>query len=235
MYRGRHTAAAQRAREAGGRAWVPGWLGTAAVVVGGAAMLMAVAPLLNGPPVLGGAQRPAVPPPPLTAPLHETVADLQVANPARVIVPDIDVDAAVVPLNLNEDGTLEVPEEFDVGGWYEEGPEPGEVGAAVIAGHVDSYTGPAVFSRLDELEAGDEITVKAVNRSSIAFVIEHVEQHPKDRFPTAAVYGPTPEPTLRLITCGGTFDRAAGTYRDNVVVYARIATAWRPAIAYSST
>lgn len=236
-YQGRHTAAAIHGQDPRGE-WprVPGRLGTAAVVIGTAVMGLAIAPAMTWPPAFLRAA-PAIPLPhaPPAPTLIESTSELQVANPARLILDDIEVDAPVVPLGLRKDGSLAVPDDFDAVGWYSDGPEPGEVGPAVIIGHVDSYTGPAVFARLDDLQPGDEVTVKAVNGSSVSFVVDRVEQHPKDRFPTEAVYGSTGEPALRLITCGGPFDRAADSYRDNVVVFARIATPWRPATDYSST
>ncbi len=155
-------------------------------------------------------------------PLTERRQDRQVADPNRVVVPSIGVTADVVALGLEPDGTLEVPEDFDVTGWYQDGPEPGELGASVIVGHVDSYDGPAVFYRLGQLVPGDEVIVEAADGTSSTFVVERVEQYPKEQFPTQAVYGDTPGPTLRLITCGGTFDRGARSYRDNVVVFARL-------------
>ncbi|MGH8899335.1 MAG: class F sortase, partial [Egibacteraceae bacterium] len=146
-----------------------------------------------------------------------------VADPTRVVIPGIGVDAEVVPLSLQPDGGLEVPKDFSKAGWYRDGPEPGERGAAVVVGHVDSRRAPAVFFRLRELASGDEVLVQTADGGSVRFVVERVEEHPKRAFPTAAVYGPTPEPTLRLVTCGGTFDRSARGYRGSVVVFARLA------------
>jgi sortase (surface protein transpeptidase) len=92
----------------------------------------------------------------------------------------------------------------------------------VIAGHVDSTTGPAVFYRLRELRPGQRIAVPRADGSVIQFAVTEVRQYAKDAFPTAEVYGPVPEPELRLVTCGGSFDRARGSYRDNVVVFATL-------------
>ena len=140
------------------------------------------------------------------------------------MIPAIDLDADVVPLGLRPDGTLEVPENFSQTGWYTNGPEPGEPGSAVIVGHVDSLDGPAVFFRLRALLPGDEIIVETVDGGSFTFIVERTEQHPKTEFPTAEVYGPTNNRALRLITCGGSFDRAARSYRDNLVVFANLAS-----------
>jgi LPXTG-site transpeptidase (sortase) family protein len=126
----------------------------------------------------------------------------------------------VIDLSLNADETLEVPEDYDDTGWWKDGPEPGERGAAVIAGHVDSRTGPAVFYRLHELRAGDEIRVHRTDGTRARFVVRRLERHPKDDFPTHRVYDRTREPTLRLVTCSGDFDVATGHYLDNTIVFA---------------
>jgi len=141
------------------------------------------------------------------------------APPTRVRIPAIGVDAALEPLRLDAAGALGAPTDFGRAGWYADGTLPGEVGPAVLAGHVDSRTGPAVFYRLHELRAGDAVEVARDGRW-LRFRVTAVDRYAKDRFPTVQVYGPTPDPELRLITCGGVFDRARHSYADNVVVYA---------------
>jgi sortase (surface protein transpeptidase) len=145
------------------------------------------------------------------------------APPVRIRIPAIGVSAAVVRLGLEPDGTLEVPSDFGDTGWYTGGPAPGETGPAVIAGHIDSRRGPAVFYRLQELRPGDAVQVERADGSSVRFAVDGVAQYPKRAFPTEAVFGPSPDPILRLITCGGSFDRSQRSYRDNVVVTARLA------------
>lgn len=140
--------------------------------------------------------------------------------PMRIQIPAIASSAPVDPLGLNRDGTLAVPTDFARAGWYTGRPPPGATGPAIIVAHVDSKSGPAVFKRLRELKPGDEVTVTRADRSVVTFVVDRVESHPKKAFPTNAVYDPTPGSTLRLITCGGSFDRKAGHYRDNVVAFA---------------
>ena len=147
-----------------------------------------------------------------------------VADPRRLEIPAIGVFAPVIELGLNSDRTLEVPEDFGDTGWWKGGPEPGERGAAVIAGHVDSRTGPAVFYRLDELRAGDELRVHREDGTQARFVVRRLERHPKDDFPTRRVYARTDEPTLRLVTCSGDFDAASGHYVDNTIVFADAVT-----------
>src|SRR5439155_6234823 len=109
---------------------------------------------------------------------------------------------------------------FDVAGWYAEGPAPGQPGPAVLAGHVDSRAGPAVFYRLAELAPGAEVLVHRADGSTLRYLVAGTVRYPKARFPTALVYAPVPDTELRLITCGGTFDRAIRSYRDDIVVTA---------------
>jgi sortase (surface protein transpeptidase) len=139
--------------------------------------------------------------------------------PGRLRIPAIGVDAPLDPLHLDAAGALEAPRDYARPGWYAEGTVPGDDGPAVIAGHVDSRQGPAVFFRLHELRPGDTVEVARGDRW-LRFRVVGSERYPKNRFPNAHVYGPTPDAELRLITCGGTFDRHRGSYVDNVVVYA---------------
>ena len=146
---------------------------------------------------------------------------LGLAEPARVVIPAIGVSSDLVRLGLAADGSLEVPTDFARAGWYTAGPRPGESGPAVIAGHVDSVSGPAVFFRLRDLEPGDDIRVDRVDGTSARFVVERLERFEKQAFPTATVFGPTESPELRLVTCGGDFDFEHRTYLENLVVFAR--------------
>jgi hypothetical protein len=142
------------------------------------------------------------------------------AQPEAVVIPAIGVSSPLVRLGLQPDRRMEVPEDYAVAGWYTGGPRPGDRGPAVIAGHVDSKRGPAVFYRLGELREGDLIVVRYPGRAEARFRVERTERHPKRAFPTARVYGDTAGSALRLVTCGGSFDRASGHYRDNVIVFA---------------
>ena len=145
-------------------------------------------------------------------------------RPARVRIPAIGVDAPVGDLGLNPDRTLEVPEDVRATGWWSGGTKPGGAGPAVVVGHVDSESGPAVFYRLRELEAGDRVEVVAADGAEVGFTVDSVATVPKDAFPTAAVYGPTSGPTLRLVTCGGEFDDESEHYRSNTIAYASYRT-----------
>lgn len=147
----------------------------------------------------------------------------QVADPVRVRIPAIGVDAAVFQLAVDAQGVLPPPPTNEDAGWWRAGAEPGEPGPAVMVGHVDGREGPAVFFRLRELVPGGEITVDRADGSTAVFAVERVERHPKDAFPTEAVYGHTPDARLRLVTCGGEFDRSTRHYVDNIVVFATLA------------
>ncbi|MBO0830570.1 MAG: class F sortase, partial [Actinobacteria bacterium] len=125
---------------------------------------------------------------------------------------------------LAADGTLQVPTSTSVAGWYTGSPHPGGIGAAVIVGHVDSRSGPAVFFRLRQLQPGQPVYVRRADGSNAVFRITDVRQYAKAQFPTASVYGPVPDAELRLITCGGVFDAATGHYLSNVVVSAVLDT-----------
>ncbi|WP_433786688.1 class F sortase [Actinomycetospora sp. CA-101289] len=148
------------------------------------------------------------------------------APPVALDIPAIGVSGPVDSVGLAPDGTLEVPAPgpgYDHAAWYRGSPTPGRVGPAVILGHVDSAAaGPSVFYRLGDLRPGDRITVTLADRTARTFAVERSEQVAKDAFPRLEVYGDTPGPELRLITCGGDFDDAARSYRDNTVVFARL-------------
>ncbi len=125
----------------------------------------------------------------------------------------------LLPTGYLEDGTVDVPKDPSIAGWFEPGPRPGELGPAVVMGHVDSRkNGPGVFYRLRDIEIGDVATIETTS-GPVRFVVRSVEQFPKDEFPTDLVYGPVPEAALRLITCGGSFDSSVRSYRDNIIAF----------------
>jgi hypothetical protein len=144
----------------------------------------------------------------------------QVSPPVTLTIPSIGVQTCLIRLGLAADGTLQVPQSTAVAGWYTGSPRPGAVGSAVIAGHIDSRTGPGVFFRLSLLRPGDRVYVRRADGTLAVFLVTAVRQFPKDSFPTSAVYGPTPDPEVRLITCGGTFDPQLGSYLSNTIVSA---------------
>lgn len=140
--------------------------------------------------------------------------------PARVAIPRIDLDAPLIDLGLAADGGMEVPADFDDVGWYTPGGRPGGHGPTVIAGHVDSATGSAIFMRLRELDIGDTVSVTDTNGTVHTYRVTEVADYAKTAFPTVRVFGATTADELRLITCGGEFDSSVGSYEDNRVVFA---------------
>jgi sortase (surface protein transpeptidase) len=144
----------------------------------------------------------------------------ETALPVRLRIPVIDVDTRLVKLGLASDKSIEVPKELGVAGWWEGGPRPGQVGPAVIMGHV-RWEAPAVFSRLHTLQRGDEILVDRADGSTARFVVTRQGKYKKVAFPSDRVYYPTLEPELRLVTCGGLI---GGNYTENLVVFAVLAS-----------
>jgi hypothetical protein len=141
-------------------------------------------------------------------------------SPVRIGIPAIQVSADITKLGLNRDGTVEVPDDPDEAGWYRKGPKPGEFGSAVILGHLDSKVGPAVFYRLEHLDRGDQIAVGLEGGTVAHFEVARVTHYANEDFPRQKVYAAIPDrPALNLVTCGGKYDREAGGYQSNVVVY----------------
>lgn len=165
--------------------------------------------------------RPA-PPAPRTAvrPTPAPTAPVELARSAPVAlrIPAIGVSVFVSQLGLNPDQTVEVPTDFQVPGWFRLGPSPGQVGSAVILGHVDSQLGPAVFFNLRRLVPGDTVEVALADGVVADFAVTAVAMYPKDQFPAQQVYGSHGYPGLQLVTCGGSFDARTGHYLSNIVV-----------------
>ncbi len=167
-------------------------------------------------------------PAPVPAPAGRTVEPVwlttvqRTAQPVLLTIPAIGVRTKLVDLGLNSNGTLQVPASTAVAGWYTGSPRPGAIGAAVIAGHVDSRAGLGVFFWLRTLRPGDRVYIGRSDGTTVVFTVTSVQMYAKDQFPTASVYGSVPDAELRLITCGGTFDRSLGSYLSNVVVFARL-------------
>jgi Sortase domain len=190
-------------------------------VGGGAGGLL----LLSGPLAQHGISprplaHPGLPPAGAVAAPPRPIGPARVARPVSLSIPVIGVHTHLIRLGLTAQGTLQVPASTSVAGWYTGGPRPGQVGSAVIAGHIDSYLGPGVFFRLRLLRPGDRVYVRQAGGRLAVFRVYAEHSYPKDHFPTQRVYGPAPDPELRLITCGGTFNPATGSYLNNVVVYA---------------
>lgn len=169
-------------------------------------------------------------PPGGSVPRPVKTASLPASDPTSVVVPAIGISSPISRLGLKSDGTIEVPPltRHSPVGWYRLSPTPGEIGTSVMLGHIDSAAyGPAVFFRLGALRPGDEIDVHRADGVTAVFRVDRVAEYPKNKFPSQLVYGSTSYPSLRLITCGGSFDRSAHSYRDNVVVFATLITKHR--------
>ncbi|GIL27919.1 class F sortase [Actinocatenispora comari] len=175
-----------------------------------------------GPPAAADTTSPA-PRSPSVAP---TPVSYPASTPTHLGIRKIGVDAPLRQVGRDAHGAIGVPQpgpHYDDPAWYRYSPTPGQIGPAVIVGHIDSASdGPSVFFRLGALRRGDTISVRRADGRRVTFGVDRVAEYPKDRFPTATVYGATRTAQLRLITCGGSFDRQARSYRDNIVVYASL-------------
>lgn len=144
-----------------------------------------------------------------------------IKDPTRVVIPAIGADALIVKVGVLENGSMEVPP-FGLAGWFRVGPAPGAPGPAVIVGHVDTKKGPDVFYHLKDLKPGDEVFVYDVSGDAATFVVDSSELTLKSELPTYRIWNETPEPVIRLITCGGKFDRSTGHYLSNTIVYGHL-------------
>lgn len=156
--------------------------------------------------------------------LSETPAAMAASDPVSVRIPDIAVDSTLLHLGLRSDGSLEVPppDPGSPAAWYDKSPTPGEVGPAILLGHVnDTQNQDGVFARLDELELGDVVEVTRKDGSVAKYQVTAAEQYSKGSFPSEEVYGDTKGPEIRLITCDG-YDPATGQWGDNLVIYGEL-------------
>ena len=179
----------------------------------------------------GAPAPPPVSPPPareqqlVTPPADgQAVAAMPKSDPVSVDIPKIGAHSTLIPLGLNLDNTVQVPPVTQPmqAGWYSYSPTPGEIGPAVVLGHVDGNKKAGIFYRLKEMAPGDDVEIARKDGSTARFVVTKVDEVPKDVFPTPSVYDNTPDPELRLITCGGVFDHQSHNYLDNVIVYAKL-------------
>jgi sortase (surface protein transpeptidase) len=183
---------------------------------------------------LGGGPGPSAAQPPPAQPVaavaqprsesRDAVAAMPRSEPVWIDIPKIGARSSLVPLGLNPDNTVQVPPVTTPlqAGWYTYAPTPGEVGPAVVLGHVDGNHQKGIFFRLKELAAGDRVSIARQDGTTAVFEVTKVHQVPKKDFEAEGVYDDTAGPELRLITCGGVFDRSAHNYVDNIVVYARL-------------
>jgi sortase (surface protein transpeptidase) len=205
----------RRTRSPASRWWLVGLglilLGTAALTLG-----------------LNGSDRALPPPAPSPSALKAAIAVPTVAKalhtsrsvPLTLRIPAIGLSVSVGTLGLNADGTVQVPTGTQQPGWFRLGPTPGELGSAVILGHVDSYLGPGVFFQLRTLAAGDQVDVDLSDGETAEFTVNTVSMYSKQQpFPAQRVYGSHGSSALQLVTCGGAFDHQTGSYLSNIVVY----------------
>ena len=166
------------------------------------------------------------PPRSATAPPKIVGPVLPASQPSSLSIPAINVQSSLMNVGQTAQGSLEVPApgpDYNKAAWYRHSPTPGALGPAVILGHVDSKEdGPSVFYRLGSLRPGDTVRVTRADRSVAVFAVDSVQRFHKSAFPTQLVYGNTNHAALRLITCGGPFDRDTGSYSDNIVVMAKL-------------
>ena len=151
--------------------------------------------------------------------------------PVSVDIPAIGVHSQLLHLGVSADGSIQVPSlttSADEAAWFKYSATPGEIGASVIEGHVDSYQGPAVFFRLGALRPGDTIDVTLADGVTAIFRVTGVREYAKEEFPAKAIYSATDYAALRLITCGGTFDYATHHYLSSTVVFASLTSSSRP-------
>jgi hypothetical protein len=209
------------------RAWLLAELGGGGAALAGIAVLIMVLLAPGGPPgPSAAASAPRAPVPQALPAVAPGGLPSPAASPIRLQIPAIHVSAKIVDEGLDADGALQVPPLTNAGvreaGWYDLGPAPGQVGSAIIAGHVDSYQAPGVFYDLGSLAPGNAVEVTLANGETVHFTVTSVHEYTKAHFPAAEVYGPEPYQALRLITCGGAFDQATGHYLSNIVAYARM-------------
>jgi sortase (surface protein transpeptidase) len=157
------------------------------------------------------------------SPIVQEPKGLPRSEPSQLHIPKINVRSAVMQVGNNADGTMEVPPlHQEITGWYKHGPTPGEVGPSVIIGHVDTKDGPSIFWRLRELQPGDAVEVSRADGQIAKFKVDTVKQFDQANFPTEEVYGNIDHAGLRLITCGGVFNKRTGKYSHNTVVFATL-------------
>jgi hypothetical protein len=214
-----------------GRRRARAWTGLSLLLagIGGASLLSVVAPAEGaaGPQLsLAPAISPVTAPTPDAVPVAAAVAppsvpaELARSEPVQVAIPALKVKAPVDPVGLRGNGVMAVPAGARRAGWYRLGPSPGETGPAVLVAHVDWAGELGVFHDIGRLHAGDVIRVLRENGSTAEFRVDRVASYRKSRLPTAEIFGALDHSGLRLITCGGAFDEATGSYTDNVVAYA---------------
>ncbi len=183
-----------------------------------------VLPSVPSPPPAAVTTVTAAPPSPVVS-VDAVVPGMAPSVPRHILIKSVWINAEIDQIGLAPNGTVQTPsyERAKNAAWFREGPTPGETGAAVILGHVDSKSEPAVFFELRRVKPGARIEVARADGGKAVFKVDSVEQFAKSAFPTARVYSQTANPTLRLVTCGGRFNHAMEDYTDNIIVFATLA------------
>ncbi|MFJ4406781.1 class F sortase [Streptomyces sp. NPDC088910] len=219
-----HPRAAHRRRQAGLALLLAGMAVGGFLVVDSASGTGLTPPRPSAADAFSGPAAPAVPAP--------AVDPLPPSPPTRITIPEIGVDAPMTGLTTDKDHTLQPPppDDKNLAGWYRNGPTPGSTGTAVVVGHLDTHSGPAVFYRIGQLHKQNTLTVRRQDGRTAVFTVDAVEQYEKSDFPSEKVYRQATRPELRLITCAGTYSRAT-SYSANIVVYAHLTKVGPPAPA----
>ncbi len=157
------------------------------------------------------------------------------APPVQLTIPQLQIDQSLIGLRVKPNRELEVPSDYNDIGWWSTGPAPGDAGAALLVGHVDSKEGPAVFYRLSSLKKGDRISVRRADGRTVTFAVTGSRSFAKDNFPDKLVYRTAGKPSLHLVTCGGVYDRETGDYSNNTVVFADLVKPKRRSTAPSTS
>ena len=222
-HRKRRQVAARRAMAHAGALFVGGGV-LLSGAYGSGPVLLSASPLTVSPQEAVAADDPGFPsvPAPRTLPAAALPTAATSADPAFVDITAIGATSTIERLGTLLDGRLDTPNDFMKVGWWAGGVVPGAIGPAVLAGHLDSVRGPAIFARLHLLKPDDRITIARRDGVILHFAVTRIDRYPKDLFPAAQVYGSTSTRDLRLITCCGRFDRQARSYTDNTVVYATL-------------
>lgn len=167
---------------------------------------------------------PATSPAPAAAAPGVTETTKVPARPTRVRIPSQHVDVSIIDLGLQSNGEMQVPPDAKDAGWYVNSPIPGQVGPSVLAAHIDWKGVDGPFRHLDQLKPGDEVMVENAEGAELTFVIDRIDSVLKNAFPTDRIYADTPDPELVMITCGGSYDAAAHSYRSNIIARAKLKT-----------
>ncbi len=192
------------------------------VALGVAALLLAVGSLVGWLTAADPKAQVLVPRATVPVKVHDLGLTVERSRPVHLLIPKLKLSTGIILLGLKANGEVMVPTNVHDVGWFREGPTPGEIGSSVVLGHVDSSNGPGVFFELKTLVAGDLVKVTLADRVTATFKVRSVAQYPKTAFPAKLVYGSHGTRSLNLVTCGGIFNHATGSYESNIVVFSTL-------------